>query len=121
MIHNKQILTGLDHSQYEHQYIQILDAYEQHPEWSVLQTFFDEIVSYWKNRPVFEVSESTPLSTCMPVNTKLYIDVNLQLAVCEKFNDRFRIGSINGGIDWQKAMWVIPLVTTVMVKGGFIR
>ena len=85
------------------QYIQIIDAYEQHPEWSVLQTFFDEIVSYWKNRPVFEVSESTPLSTCMPVNTKLYIDANLQLAVCEKFNDRFRIGSINDGIDWQKA------------------
>lgn len=85
------------------QYIQLLDTYEQHPEWSVLQTFFDEIVSYWKNRPVFEVSESTPLSTCMPVNTKLYIDANLQLAVCEKFNDRFRIGSINVGIDWQKA------------------
>ena len=85
------------------QYIQLLDTYEQHPEWSVLQTFFDEIVSYWKNRPVFEVSESTPLSTCMPVNTKLYIDANLQLAVCEKFNDRFRIGSINDGIDWQKA------------------
>ena len=85
------------------QYIQLLDTYEQHPEWSVLQTFFDEIVSYWKNRPVFEVSESTPLSTCMPVNTKLYIDANLQLAVCEKFNDRFRIGSINDGIYWQKA------------------
>lgn len=85
------------------QYIQLLDAYEQHPEWSVLQTFFDEFVDYWKNRPVFEVSEATPLSTCMPVNTKLYIDANLQLAVCEKFNDRFRIGSINDGIDWQKA------------------
>lgn len=85
------------------QHIQLFDTYEQHPEWSVLQTFFDEIVAYWKNRPVFEVSESTPLSTCMPVNTKLYIDVNLQLAVCEKFNDRFRIGSINVGIDWPKA------------------
>lgn len=85
------------------QYIQLLDAYEQHPEWSVLQTFFDEIVSYWKNRPVFEVLGSAPLSTCMPVNTKLYIDANLRLAVCEKFNDRFRIGSINDGIDWQKA------------------
>lgn len=85
------------------QYIQLLDAYEQHPEWSVLQTFFGEIASYWKNRPVFEVSGSTPLSTCMPVNTKLYIDANLQLSVCEKFNDRFRIGSISDGIDWQKA------------------
>ena len=85
------------------QYIHLLDAYEQHPEWSVFQTFFDEIVSYWKNRPVFEVSEATPLSTCMPVNTKLYINANLQLAVCEKFNDRFRIGSINDGIGWQKA------------------
>lgn len=85
------------------QYIQLLDAYEQHPEWSVLQSFFDEIVSYWKNRPVFEVSGSVPLSTCMPANTKLYIDANLQLAVCEKFNDLFRIGSINDGIDWQKA------------------
>ena len=39
----------------------------------------------------------------MPVNTRLYIDAGLQLAVCEKFNDRFRIGSINDGIDWQKA------------------
>lgn len=85
------------------QYIQLLDAYEQHPEWSVLQIFFNEMVSFWKNRPVFEVSESTPLSTCMPVNTKLYIDTNLQLAVCEKFNDRFRIGSISDGIDWHKA------------------
>lgn len=85
------------------QYTILLNAYEQHPEWSVLQTFFDEFVDYWKNRPVYEVSESTPLSTCMPVNTKLYIDANLQLAVCEKFNDRFRIGSINDGIDWQKA------------------
>lgn len=85
------------------QYIQLLDAYEQHPEWSVLQTFFDEIVAYWKSRLVFEVAESTPLSTCIPVNTKLYIDANIQLAVCEKFNDRFRIGSINDGIDWQKA------------------
>lgn len=85
------------------QYIQLLDAYEQHPEWSVLQTFFDEIIAYWKNRPVFEISGSAPLSTCMPVNTKLYVDANLQLAVCEKFNDRFRIGSINDGIDWHKA------------------
>lgn len=85
------------------QYIQLLDAFEQYPEWSVLQTFFDEIVAYWKDRPVFEVLESTPISTCMPVNTKLYIDANLQLAVCEKFNDSFRIGSINDGIDWQKA------------------
>lgn len=99
-------LQGVEKEEWEAlktQYIQLLDAYEQHPEWLVLQTFFDEIVSYWKNRPVFEVSESTPLSACMPVNTKLYIDTNLQLAVCEKFNDRFRIGSINDGIDWQKA------------------
>ena len=84
-------------------YIHLIDTYQHHPNWVVLQTFFDELIEIWKNRPVFKIEGDMPLATCMPVNTKLYIDAHLQIAVCEKFNDRFRIGTIGQGIDWNKA------------------
>lgn len=84
-------------------YIHLIDTYQHHPNWVVLQTFFDELIEIWKNRPVFKIEGDMPLATCMPVNTKLYIDAHLQIAVCEKFNDRFRIGTIEQGIDWNKA------------------
>lgn len=84
-------------------YLHLLDLYQQHPDWVVLRTFFDEMADIWKNRPVFKVEGEVPLSTCMPVNTKLYIDAHLRLAVCEKINDRFRIGTIEQGIDWDRA------------------
>lgn len=84
-------------------YIHLIDTYQHHPNWVVLQTFFDELIEVWKNRPIFNIEGDMPLATCMPVNTKLYIDAHLQIAVCEKFNDRFRIGTIEQGIDWNKA------------------
>lgn len=84
-------------------YLHLIDVYQQHPNWVVLQTFFDEMIEIWKNRPIFKVDGETPMSTCMPVNTKLYIDSRMQIAVCEKINDQFRIGTIEHGIDWQKA------------------
>ena len=39
----------------------------------------------------------------MPLNTKLFIDASMQIAVCEKISDKFRIGSIRDGIDWETA------------------
>ena len=84
-------------------YIHLIDLYQQHPESVVLRTFFDEMIDIWKNRAIFEVENKVPMPTCLPVNTKLYIDSRLQLAVCEKINDRFRIGNIEQGIDWGKA------------------
>lgn len=84
-------------------YIHLIDLYQQHPDWAVLRTFFDEMIEIWSNRMIFKVEGETPMSTCLPVNTKLYIDSHLQLAVCEKINDQFRIGSVEKGIDWKKA------------------
>lgn len=89
--------------EYRNLYIHLIDTYQHHPNWVVLQTFFDELIEIWKNRPVFKIEGDMPLATCMPVNTKLYIDAHLQISVCEKFNDRFRIGTIEQGIDWNKA------------------
>ena len=85
-------------------YLHLIDVYQQHPNWVVLQTFFDEMIAIWKNRPIFKVDGETPMSTCMPVNTKLYIDSRMQIAVCEKINDQFRIGTFDPGIA-HNALW----------------
>lgn len=84
-------------------YSELIDAYQQHPDWLVLKVFLEEAISAWKERMIFEINESIEISTCLPVNTKLYIDSNLGIAVCEKFSDNFRIGDVGTGIDWDKA------------------
>ena len=50
-----------------------------------------------------DTAQSVPMSTCMPQNTKLYIDVEKQIAVCEKISDYYRIGNVKDGIEWGKA------------------
>ena len=85
------------------QYLQLLEIYEQHQDWLVLKSFFDSCISDWRDRPIVNVDKTVPMSTCMPRNNKLYIDARKQIAVCEKISDRYRIGDINNGIDWEKA------------------
>ena len=85
------------------QYLKLLDVYEQHQDWSVLKAYFDGCIAYWKDRPIVDAGNSVPMSTCMPRNTKLYIDASKQIAVCEKISDKYRIGSVQKGIDWNKA------------------
>ncbi|MBR1520709.1 MAG: radical SAM protein [Bacteroidaceae bacterium] len=85
------------------QYLYLLDIYERHQDWLVLKAFFNGCIAYWKDRPIVEVDSSVPMATCMPVNTKLYIDTNKQIAVCEKISDQYRIGNIKNGINWHKA------------------
>lgn len=85
------------------QYLQLLDLYELHLDWLVLKTFFDECIAYWKDRPIVDAGDSVPMSTCMPRNNKFFIDANKQIAVCEKISDNFRIGTVNEGVDWNKA------------------
>ena len=85
------------------QHLKLLDIYEHHPDWLVLKAYLDECIADWKNRPIMDAGQSVPMSTCMPQNTKLYIDANKQIAVCEKISDHFRIGSVRGGVDWDKA------------------
>lgn len=85
------------------QYLRLLDLYEQHPDWLVLRSFFNECLAYWKDRPIVDAGGSVPMSTCMPRNTKLYIDASKQIGVCEKISDRFRIGTVEDGVNWATA------------------
>lgn len=85
------------------QYLKLLDLYEQHQDWLVLKTFFNECIAYWKDRPIVDAGNSVPMSTCMPRNNKLFIDTNKQIAVCEKISDSFRIGTVDEGVDWNEA------------------
>ena len=85
------------------QYLKLLDLYEQHQDWLVLKTFFNECIAYWKDRPIVDAGNSVPMSTCMPRNNKLFIDANKQIAVCEKISDNFRIGAVDEGVDWNEA------------------
>lgn len=85
------------------QYLKLLDLYEQHQDWLVLKTFFNECIAYWKGRPIVDAGNSVPMSTCMPRNNKLFIDANKQIAVCEKISDNFRIGAVDEGVDWNEA------------------
>ena len=92
-----------EYEELKEQYIHLLNICEQHPDWLVLKAYFDECIALWKERPIVDAGGAVPMSTCMPRNTKLYIDASKQIAVCEKISDHYRIGSVGEGIDWQKA------------------
>ena len=62
---------------YEH----LMDIYEQHQDWAVLRVLFEEIIEDWKERPIIEAGGSVPMATCMPVNTKLYIDASKEIGL----------------------------------------
>lgn len=84
---------------YEH----LLDVYEQHQDWTILRVLFKECIANWKDRPVMEINGEAPISTCMPLNPRLYIDTYKNIAVCEKISDQYRVGSVKDGVDWAKA------------------
>lgn len=92
-----------DYETLKGKYCNLLDVYEQHRDWLVLKAFFDEAIAYWRNRPIVEVDGEVPMSTCLPLNTKLYIDAEGQIGVCEKMSDNYRIGTIKDGIDYDMA------------------
>lgn len=101
---------GVDWADYEEVkefYDTLLDTYGKHQDWVVLRKLLESCVAYWKERPIFEPSSAVPMATCLPNNTKLYIDTNLQIGVCEKMSDNYRIGNIKDGIDWVKANSVV--------------
>ena len=84
-------------------YTHLIDVYEKHQDWAVLRAFFSERVDLWKNRPIMDAGDIVPMATCMPVNTKLFIDARKQIGVCEKVADKYRIGNIKYGVDWNQA------------------
>lgn len=102
--------NGVDRADYEEVkgfYDLLLDTYEKHQDWVVLRKLLESCVTYWKDRPIFVPMSAVPMATCLPNNTKLYIDTNLQIGVCEKMSDNYRIGSIKDGIDWEKANAIV--------------
>ena len=93
----------VDYEEVKAFYGHLIDVYEKHLDWIVLKVLLEEVISSWKDRPILKTDESVPMATCMPVNTKLYIDANKEIGVCEKVADKYRIGSVKEGIDWSKA------------------
>lgn len=81
----------------------LLETYKKHPDWVVIRKYLLDCIDDWKVRPIMDALDAVPLSTCMPANNKLYIDTDGQIAVCEKIADKYRIGNIYEGIDWDKA------------------
>lgn len=87
----------------------LLDAYQIHRDWSVLKAYLDGCLIYWNNRPITEPEETVLLATCLPFNTKLYIDAQLDIGVCEKFADQYRIGNVSTGIDYKKSNELVSI------------
>jgi uncharacterized protein len=81
----------------------LLNLYEAHREWIFLKAYFNECVMNWIRRPIMDVGNEVPLSTCLPLNDKIFIDSYGKLHVCEKISDIFSIGDVKNGIDWEKA------------------
>lgn len=88
-------------------YEKLIDNYQKHPDWKVLQVYLEEVISPLKERLIFDIENSFDISTCLPNNTKLYVDSKLEVGVCEKFSDKYRIGDVRSGIDWCKTYDVV--------------
>lgn len=102
--------SGVEKIEYEEilsVYSSLLDSYHMHPEWNVLRVLFNQCISYWKERPIVSPHGAVPMATCMPINTKLFVDSNLQIGVCEKISDKYRIGDVKTGINWDKANSIV--------------
>lgn len=81
-------------------YLDLLDYYETHQEYSLLKMFFERFLAEWNARPIFELDDETDCPTCVPFNSKLYIDTDGQIGLCEKMPDVYRFGNIRDGINW---------------------
>ena len=102
--------SGVERIEYEEilsVYSSLLDSYHKHPEWNVLRVLFNQCISYWKERPIVSPHGAVPMATCMPINTKLFVDSNLQIGVCEKISDKYRIGDVKTGIDWDRTNTIV--------------
>ncbi|MDE6097918.1 MAG: hypothetical protein K2G24_03425, partial [Muribaculaceae bacterium] len=83
-------------------YLQLADWFKQHPESSVMSTFFGIWLAEWINRPIGEIEHEVEYPTCLPHNRKLYIDARGNVGICERISDRIRFGTIDDGIDFSK-------------------
>lgn len=103
----KNEIKSVDYEETRQFYLRILEAYEEHQDWVVLKVLLEECLAYWKDRPIVDAGYSVPMATCLPVNTKLYIDAHMQIGVCEKVADKYRFGNVRSGIDWKRANEIV--------------
>ena len=97
----------VEYEDLKEKYTRWLDLYQQHPDWNILKVFFNQCIAYWKDRPILAPEGTVPMATCLPHNSKLYIDSSLNIGVCEKISDSYRIGNVRTGVDWGKANSVV--------------
>lgn len=83
-------------------YLGILDFYEANKHLALLRSFFERFLAEWIERPIFNIDEPVNYPTCVPNNTKLYIDTDGKIGICEKLPDLYRVGSLEDGINWKK-------------------
>lgn len=100
-------VTECDYEELVEKYLELLNCYERHRDWIVLQMFFEQCIAYWINRPIFDANDSFPMSTCLPISNKLYVDADMKIGVCEKMADCYRIGDVSNGIDWKEANSIV--------------
>ena len=100
-------VTECDYEELVEKYLELLSCYERHRDWVVLQVFFEQCIAYWINRPILDASDSIPMSTCLPISNKLYVDADMKIGVCEKMADCYRIGNVCNGIDWKEANIIV--------------
>ena len=81
---------------------QLLNLYDEHREWIFLKAYFNECIMNWIKRPIMDVGDDVPLSTCIPLTDKVFIDSYGRLHVCEKFSNHYSIGEVRNGIDCER-------------------
>lgn len=97
-------------------YLDILDAYEQHPKYSLMRVFFERFLAEWLNRPIYSLDSPSDFPTCVPNNQKVYIDTDGSVGICEKVPDSFRIGDIQKGIDWKRVNQQADALSNIIIS-----
>ena len=95
-------------------YMSILKYYEKHPQYELLRVFFERFLAEWINRPIINLDINEDAPTCVPNNTKLYIDVEGKIGICEKIPDIYRIGSLSTGLDFQAINNIADKTATII-------
>ena len=95
-------------------YMSILKYYEEHPEYELLKVFFERFLAEWIDRPIINLNVNENAPTCVPNNTKLYIDIEGKIGICEKMPDIYRIGSLWAGLDFQAINDIADKTATII-------
>ena len=95
-------------------YMFILEYYGKHLEYKLLGVFFERFLAEWIDRPIFTLDDTIEIPTCVPNNTKLYIDVEGKIGICEKMPDIYRIGSLSTGLDFQAINNIADKTATII-------